>query len=53
MKQKEKPQEKCWCEYPRGRRNNWNVSVRDKEGLPNFMWNIAYCPVCSKIMKED
>ena len=36
----------CWCRYPREDRNNWNVSVRDLEGLPNPVWDILYCPVC-------
>ena len=44
---------KCWCGYSNRERNNWNVSVKDREGLPNFVWNIAYCPVCGKPMKED
>ncbi len=43
---------KCWCEYDRGRRNNYNVSVRDDEGYPNPVWTIKFCPVCGKKMED-
>ena len=49
---KKKP-EKCWCEYPYRKRNNWNVSVQDKEGLPNPTWPITFCPVCRKMVKWE
>ena len=42
----------CWCKYPRKERNNWNVSVRGPEGLPNPVWDIIYCPVCSKFLDD-
>lgn len=44
----EKPEPPCWCSYPQEVRNNWNVSVRDKEGVPNLVWKIVCCPVCGK-----
>jgi len=37
---------KCWCEYSKERRNNWNVSIIGKDGLPTPVWDIIYCPVC-------
>lgn len=42
---------KCWCKYPFDKRNNWNVSAQDKEGAPNHVWPIKYCPVCGKFVK--
>jgi len=46
----EKPKSNCWCKYPFEKRNNWNVSVKDKEGLPCPTWKIIYCPVCGKVL---
>lgn len=44
--------EKCWCEYDKNSRNNWNVSVKDREGIPSRVWEVEYCPVCGKKMEE-
>ncbi len=44
---------KCWHEYSKKLRNNWNVSVRDREGLPYRVWDIKYCPACGKKIKEQ
>ncbi len=43
---------KCWCEYSKERRNNWNVSIRGKDGLPTHVWDIIYCPVCGKKLED-
>jgi hypothetical protein len=45
-------EEKCWCEYRRDVRNNWNVSIREPGGLPNPVWDIEYCPVCGKKLED-
>lgn len=43
---------KCWCEYDRGRRNNYNVSVKNNEGYPDPVWTIKFCPICGKKMED-
>jgi len=42
----------CWCEYPKEKRNNWNVSIIGKDGLPEPVWDIIFCPVCSRKLED-
>ena len=44
----ENPKERCWCEYSMEERNNYNVSVKDVDGVPTYVWSITYCPVCGR-----
>jgi len=45
--------EKCWCEYSKEKRNNWNVSIIGKDGLSTPVWDISHCPVCGRELKEE
>ena len=42
----------CWCNYSRERRNNYNVSVRDPNGVPDPVWEILYCPHCGEKLTD-
>ncbi len=42
---------KCWCDYDKEIRNNYNVSIRAEDGCPNPVWTIKFCPVCGKKME--
>ena len=44
--------ERCWCDYPVAERNNWNVSIRGPDGLPNPVWSFTFCPVCGRSLND-
>ena len=48
----EKIKVKCWCEYPEEERNNWNVSIRGPDGIPDPVWDFTFCPVCGRKLNE-
>jgi len=43
----------CWCAYPKDKRNNWNVSVQDTEGVPDPVWEIVFCPICGRKLEGN
>ncbi len=43
---------KCWCEYDHNVRLNYNVSVKGKDGYPNPVWGIKFCPVCRRKVED-
>ncbi len=42
----------CWCEYDIDHRNNWDVSVIDRNGETSGVWAMIYCPVCGKKLRD-